>query len=94
MAQRTAYNILFRSVSDTLKQFAKDGFNEETGFIAILHTGDQKLNRHLHLHCIVPGVTVFKRKYLFPVKALSYVFRGKFMDELKEKSRKGRLSCS
>ncbi|MBU4470115.1 MAG: transposase zinc-binding domain-containing protein, partial [Proteobacteria bacterium] len=51
---RTVYNILFRSVSDTLKQFTKDRLKEEIGFMAILHTWDQKLNRHLHIHCIVP----------------------------------------
>ncbi|MBU4319247.1 MAG: transposase [Proteobacteria bacterium] len=49
------YNILFRSASDTLKQFAKDRFHQEIGFMAILHTWDQKLNRHLHIHCIVPS---------------------------------------
>jgi hypothetical protein len=49
------YPFSFRSGGDTLKQFAKDRFNEEIGFIAILHTWDQNLNRHLHIHCIVPG---------------------------------------
>ncbi|MCG2751008.1 MAG: transposase, partial [Desulfobacteraceae bacterium] len=51
--------------------------------MAILHTWDQRLNRHLHIHCIVPSVSLNKKRYLFPVKALSPVFRGKFMSELK-----------
>ncbi|MBU4052781.1 MAG: transposase, partial [Proteobacteria bacterium] len=38
---------------------------------------------HLYFHCIVPSVSLNKKRYLFPVKALSPVFRGKFMSELK-----------
>ena len=97
------YGILFRSVSETLKQFAKDPkrqLNGEMGFISILHTWDQKLNCHIHIHCMVPatallpdhsGLTFAGRKYLFPVKALSLVFRGKFMEHLTDLYKKGEL---
>jgi len=67
----TVYNILFQSAGDTLKEFAKNRSNGEAGFIAILHTWDQRLNCHLHLHCIVPAVFSNNKKFLFPVKALS-----------------------
>jgi hypothetical protein len=91
---KMVYDMLFRSASDTLKQFAKDRLKEEIGFMAILHTWDQKLNRHVHIHCIVPAVGLNRKRYLFPVKALSQVFRGKFMEDLKAGFKKGRLSCS
>lgn len=60
--------------------------------IEILHTWGQNLSLHPHLHCIIPagGVdqnenwkfTRSKGSYLFPVKAMSQVFRGKFMARL------------
>jgi hypothetical protein len=91
---RIVYDMLFRSVSDTLKQFAKDRLKEELGFMSILHKWDQKLNRHLHIHCIVPGISVSKKGFLFPVKALSRVFRGKFMNDLKAGFRQGLLTST
>jgi len=69
------------------------------GMIAILHTWGQNLSLHPHLHCIVPGGGVNKQgkwkiakvlktgkasKILFPVKAISKVFRGKFVALLKK----------
>jgi hypothetical protein len=63
------------------------------GFIATLHTWDQKLNAHFHLHCLVAGGAVSpdgsrwipcKGNYLFNARALSLVFRGKFMERMKK----------
>ena len=63
--------------------------------IAILHTWGQTLSLHPHLHCIVPGGGLTKQgkwktaktngKYLFSVKAMSKVFRGRFIALLKER---------
>ncbi len=89
-------NILFNSVSETLKEFADDPrtrYREggTIGFTAILHTWDQKLCDHFHLHCVIPAGYLShdgnrwihsKKKFLFPVKALSRVFRGKFLEQL------------
>jgi hypothetical protein len=60
---------------------------------ALLHTWDQKLRTHIHLHCVVPGgalsfdktewLSLPREDYLFPVRALSRVFRGKFMEGLR-----------
>jgi len=59
----------------------------------VLHTWDQTLLDHFHLHCLVPaGALSFDQKrwsparknFLFPVKALSVVFCGKFLDLLKK----------
>ncbi len=62
--------------------------------VAILHTWGQNLSLHPHLHCIVPGggITPSKKwkhargkgKYLFPVKAMSQVFRARYMEALRE----------
>jgi len=88
--------ILFKSVSETLLQFGsnpKNGLGGKLGFIAILHTWDQKLNDHFHLHCLVPGGALSPDKdkwiscrndFLFPDSALSRVFRGKFIDYLEQ----------
>lgn len=92
---KAIYDILFRSVADTLQEFASDpkhGLGGKLGFIAILHTWDQKLLDHTHLHCLIPAGVLStdgnswinsRANFLFPVKALSRVFRGKFMEALK-----------
>ena len=84
-------NILFKAVSETLLTFGQNQKNRlggKLGFISILHTWDQKLNAHFHLHCLIPGGVmkedgswkVSKKNYLFSVKALSKIFRGKYID--------------
>ncbi len=90
--KKVMLNILFWAVTATLKEFAlnptiyKEG--GKIGFTAVLHTWDQKLCDHFHLHCVIPAGYLSldserwihsKKKYLFPVKALSKVFQGKFM---------------
>jgi len=87
-------NILFKSVSETLDTFGQNpenGLGGKLGFIATLHTWDQKLNDHFHLHCLIPGGAVAenwtrwiscKNEYLFNEEALGLVFRGKFIDYL------------
>ena len=89
-------DILFRAVSATLNEFAenpKSRYNEggKIGFTSILHTWDQKLCDHFHLHCVIPAGYLShdgerwihsKKKFLFSVKALSNVFRGKFIEQM------------
>ena len=95
--KRIMLDILFKAVSATLKEFAQNPtrYKEggKIGFTAILHTWDQKLRDHFHLHCVIPAGYLSndgdrwihsKKKFLFPVKALSRVFRGKFMELLEE----------
>jgi len=90
------YDILFKSSKETLECFGNDGkyLGASIGGIGILHTWGQKLDLHPHIHYIVPAGGVNKTgnwihtrsggKYLFPVKAMSTVFRGKFVDLLKD----------
>jgi hypothetical protein len=84
-------NILFAAASKTLSTFGKDKLNGTLGFLAILHSWDQTLKAHFHLHCLVVGGAVSKDKkrwipvkndYLFNQEALSRVFRGKFMEKM------------
>jgi hypothetical protein len=97
------YNLLFDSASETLLQFGRDAkwLGALIGFYGILHTWGGKLWRHLHVHFIVSGGGLsddgrwvhpkYKGKFIFPVKALSQVFRGKFIQGLKKAYAEGRL---
>jgi hypothetical protein len=88
------YGQLFASVWDTLRTFGYTHFGAETGAVCVLHTWGQNLSLHPHIHCIVPaaGQTLAGNmknignthgKYLYPVRQLSSVFRGKFMETIK-----------
>ena len=100
--KRLIYDILFKSVSETLLEFGENELGGKIGFLAILHTWDQKLAEHIHLHCIISAGALASDKkrwissphqdFLFPVKALSRVFRGKFTDYLKMAYTKGELT--
>lgn len=86
------YNALFKAAWQTLQQFGNTA-GLQLGMIAVLHTWGQNLSLHPHLHCIVPGggintnghwqKQVRSDKYLFPVKALSKVFRAKYVSQLR-----------
>jgi len=92
-----AYSALFDAVWATVNHFAKDEkhLGATTGMIAILHTWGQQLMLHPHLHCIIPAGGLTKQakwkhsktngNYLFPVKALSKVFRAKYIHHLRKK---------
>jgi len=98
------YSLLFRAAAETLKDFGRDPnhLGGILGFSAILHTWDQQLRSHIHLHCVVPGGALSADRtrwnatrddFLFPVKALSRVFRGKFIDGLQQAVAHGQVVC-
>jgi predicted Zn-ribbon and HTH transcriptional regulator len=83
--KEAALGLLFKAVNETLKGFAAEPkwkLEGQPGFIAILHTWNQELRDHFHLHVIIPaGVLRAKEfiraqqpNFLFPVRALSRVF--------------------
>jgi hypothetical protein len=90
------YNLLFQTAWSVLNSFGNDDkwLGAQSGMIAILHTWGQSLSLHPHLHCIVPGGGLNKQgkwktakangKYLFSVKAMSKVFRGRFIAALRQ----------
>ena len=93
-------DILFKAVSQTLLEFGRTHLHGSLGFICVLHTWDQTLRDHFHLHCLIPaGALSFDRShwipardgFLFPVRALSLVFRGKFLDLLQRAFTKDQL---
>jgi hypothetical protein len=89
------YNILFACAWDTVSQFALSKLHAQTGMVAVLHTWGQNMSLHPHLHCIVPGggidlknqwrqvkTSANGKSFLFNVRNLSLVFRGKFIAAL------------
>ncbi len=88
------FNLLFRSASDTLLEVARDPkyLGADIGFFAVLHTWNQQLLFHPHVHCVVPagGLSpdhtrwvAAQRGFFLPVKALGRVFRVKFVAGLR-----------
>jgi Putative transposase/Transposase zinc-binding domain len=90
---RLIYETLFAAVSATLSEFAANArwLGGVAAFSLVLHTWKQDLGRHVHIHALMAGGALSptgdwiraKRGFLFPVKALSKVFRGKFVAALK-----------
>lgn len=87
--QKILYNILFDAVSYTLKKLGKDPeyLGAEISFYCLLHTWTRAMIYHPHVHCLVPGLGIdkngcivkAKENFLFPNKALSEIFRARFM---------------
>ena len=96
-------DLLFSSVNQTIKQFAADPqwrLQGNPGFIAVLHTWNQTILDHFHLHCLVPGGvlsedktqwTPSKKNYLFRTSSLVKVFKGIYINGLKQLYKDGDL---
>jgi len=91
------YKLLFDASAQTLLRFAKDKqyIGATPGIISVLHTWGQQLSFHPHIHCIVSGGGITgdnnwqeARKniyrFLFPLKAMSIVYKTKFLQALKQ----------
>jgi hypothetical protein len=102
MNRKVMYDLLFRCVSETLLELSAnpEHLGARIGFIAILHTWGQNLMEHPHIHCVVPGGGlspegdrwVSSRKGFFiTVRVMSALFRGKFLDYLKDHYESGDL---
>ena len=100
--KKVVYDLLFRSSAATLLEIAADPrhLGAEIGFVSVLHTWGQNLQIHPHIHCVIPSgglspdhLRWIHPRYAFflPVKVLSRVFRGKFMDGLKRAFLAGEL---
>ena len=101
--KREIYSLLFRASADTLLQIARDPrhLGAEIGFFSVLHTWNQKLQHHPHVHCVVPAGGLAtnhtrwidsQRRFFLPVEVLSEVFRGKFTDGLRKLHAERRLA--
>lgn len=90
-APALAYDLLFEAVSETLLELGQGLLGARLGLTAVLHTWNQQLLSHLHLHCLVPGgglsedgqrFVACRRSFLLPFKELRRVFRGKLLSKL------------
>ena len=101
---RLCYDLLFRTAWRTLKKFGRDPrwLGADVGATMVLHTWGQNLSLHPHVHCIVPSGGLDgdkwvrpkrsgKSGFLFPVKAMSKFFRGRFLTALVEAWHEGKL---
>jgi hypothetical protein len=95
--RKLLFKLLFDASAQTLLCFAQDSRYLEAlpGIISVLHTWGQQLSFHPHIHCIVSGggITndnIWKEsikndwQFLFPVKAMSIVYRAKFLQALQQ----------
>ena len=100
--KKILYGLLFRASSATLLEIAADPkhLGADIGFLSVLHTWGQNLLGHPHVHCVIPagGLSPDRQRWVhprfrffLPVKVLSRVFRGKFVDGLKRAFRRGEL---
>jgi hypothetical protein len=100
------YTFLFQTSAATLREVAADPrhLGAEIGLLSILHTWGQTLVRHPHVHCVVPagGFSPDHQRWIqpkyagffLPVKVLSRVFRGKFIEQLRRAYIKGQLDLT
>jgi hypothetical protein len=101
--KRIVYSLLFRAASETLLEVAANPqhLGAQIGVLAVLHTWGQTLMHHPHVHCVIPGGGVSpdgarwiacRKNFFLPVRVLGRVFRGKFIDYLKQAFLQGQLS--
>ena len=101
---RALYAMLFAAASETLIEFGENPrwLGGEIAATLVLHTWGQTLTQHLHVHALVAAGALSesgswvrsRRGFLFPVKALSAVFRGKFLAALSAALSCGALTLS
>ena len=102
--RKLLYKLLFDASAGTLLTFAKDEkyLGALPGIISVLHTWGQQLSFHPHIHCIVSGGGITannnwknainnNRSFLFPAKAMSIVYRTKFLQALQQMITKGEV---
>ena len=99
---RCLYDLLFKAAAETLLTFGRDPrwIGGEIGITLVLHTWSQNLGQHVHVHGLVTGGGLApngdqwqpaKKGFLFPVTALSTVFRSKYLELLAHAYKNGTL---
>jgi hypothetical protein len=100
--KKVIYDLLFRASAETLLEVARDPrhLGAEIGFFSVLHTWNQKVRLHPHIHCVVPagGLSADHTRwvhspdnYFLPKAVLRKVFRGKFVAALRQAFQNGEL---
>jgi hypothetical protein len=99
------YGLLLRASAETLLEVARDPrhLGAEIGFFSVLHSWNQKLGLHPHVHCVIPagGLSLdhthwikSRSRFFISIKVLRRVFRGKFVAGLKQAFQNGQLHFS
>ena len=100
--KKIIYGMLLRASAETLLEVARDPrhLGAEIGFFSVLHTWNQRLGLHPHVHCVIPagGLSVdhthwvkSRSRFFLPIQVLRRVFRGKFVAVLRQAFHNGRL---
>jgi hypothetical protein len=103
--KKVIYGLLLRASAETLLEVARNPrhLGAEIGFFSVLHTWNQKLQLHPHVHCVVPagGLSLDHTRWIrshprffLPIQVLRRVFRGKFVAALKSAFQRGQLHLS
>jgi hypothetical protein len=100
--KKVIYGLLLRASAETLLEVARNPahLGAEIGFFSVLHTWNQKLQLHPHVHCVVPAGGLSRDharwirshpRFFLPIAVLRRVFRGKFVAGLKSAFEHGQL---
>ena len=100
--RKLIYNLLLRASAETLLEVARNPahLGAEIGFFSVLHTWNQKLQLHPHVHCVVPAGGLSRDharwirshpRFFLPIAGLRRVFRGKFVAALRSAFPRGQL---
>ena len=91
--QQLLYDAMYHCVSETINELTSDTkhLGAKVGYICVLHTWGSEMNFHPHIHVILLGGGLTAKnqwrdkgeEFFLPVKVMSRLFRGKYMDELK-----------
>jgi hypothetical protein len=103
--KKVIYDLLLRASAETLLEVARDPrhLGAEIGFFSVLHTWNQKLGLHPHVHCVVAagGLSLdhcrwirSRFRFFLPIQVLRRVFRGKFVAGLRSAFQHGQLYFS
>ena len=103
--KKVVYSLLLRASAETLLEVARNPrhLGAEIGFFSVLHTWNQKLQLHPHVHCVIPagGLSLdhirwirSRPRFFLPIQVLRRVFRGKFVAGLKSAFQRGQLHLS
>jgi len=99
--RRRMCDVLFRAAADTLLELGRDPrwIGGQLGLTAVLHTWSRDLSWHPHVHCVVTGGGLdddglwrtTREGFLFPVRVLGRLFRGKYLDAVRRLHAQGHL---
>lgn len=102
--QRLLYGFFHKCRAETLLELSADKkhLGAMPGIIQVLHTWDQEINYHAHMHCIVSGggltpdhkIRKAKSSFFIRVEVLRDKFKGKFLAGLQSFFKNGQLDFS